>query len=317
LTLLAVALLAVACAAPPAPVQIPGKDQAAPAPRVLRLATTTSTDNSGLLKALLPTFTALTGIEVHVIAVGTGKAIRHGERGEVDVILVHARAAEERFVAEGYGVNRRAVMHNDFVLLGPAADPAKVKGGGDVAVALGVIAKHEMRFISRGDESGTHKKEQALWAKAKIGAKPAGEWYVRAGQGMGAVLTMAEQMGAYTLTDRGTWLAMQGKLSLEVLVEGDAELYNPYGVIAVNPARHAHVKYLDAMALIAWLTSPDAQTRIAAFTVPAENGERLFHPDALPLRRGGKTDSSPPNRAGHRPSPLSSAFDERRAERLR
>jgi len=246
------------------------------ADRSIKLATTTSTDNSGLLAVLLPRFAEKYGIEVKVIAVGTGKAIRHGENGDVDVLLVHAREAEEKFVSDGFGVNRRAVMHNDFVVVGPADDPAGIGGMTDVAQAFGRVAAAGSFFVSRGDESGTHKREKALWRAA--GAEPGGEWYLAAGQGMGAVLTLANEKRAYTITDRGTYLAYRGKLDLPVLVEGDERLYNPYGVIAVNPARHPHVRYVDAMAFVGWLTSREGQEIIGAFS---KEGELLFHPDAV------------------------------------
>ena len=263
-----------------APACCRGDDEPACERRLVRMATTTSTENSGLLGALLPPFTASTGVAVQVVAVGTGKAIRHGERGDVDVILVHAKAAEERFVEAGFGVNRRDVMHNDFVLVGPPTDPARIEGGHDAAAALTAIARARAPFVSRGDESGTHKKETALWRDA--GVTPDGEWYMAAGQGMGAVLTMADEQQAYTLTDRGTWLALRARSPLKLLLEGDGRLFNPYGVIAVNPARHAHVNYVDAMSLIGWLTSPRGQGIIADFK---QEGEALFHPDAAPPSR--------------------------------
>lgn len=250
---------------------------ASPGTRSVKMATTTSTDNSGLLAALLPPFTEKYGIQVKIIAVGTGRAIKHGENGDVDLILVHARQAEESFVAAGYGINRRDVMHNDFVLIGPAEDPAGVKGQTDAPAALAKIAAERSFFVSRGDESGTHKKEMQLWRASA--AEPAGDWYLSAGRGMGAVLIMADEKRAYTLTDRGTYLAFANKLELTVLVEGDRRLHNPYGAIAVDPARHPHVNYVDAMALIGWLTSPEGQGIIGQFR---KGGESLFHPDAIP-----------------------------------
>ena len=246
--------------------------------RSIKLATTTSTDNSGLLDELLPAFAKKHGIEVKVISVGTGKALKHGEAGDVDVILVHARGAEDRFVAEGFGVNRRDVMHNDFVILGPAADPAGIRGTEDVAAALKKIAAAKAAFFSRGDESGTHKKEMQLWRAAGVSPE-GGAWYMPAGQGMGAVLTLADEKLAYTMADRGTWLAYRGKLDLLVLVEGDPRLFNPYGVIAVNPARHPHVRYQLVMEFIGWLTSAEGQAIIGDFR---RDGELLFHPDAVP-----------------------------------
>jgi len=265
---------AVCCAVLLAPC---GSPAASPEQQSVKMATTTSTDNTGLLAALLPPFTAKYGIQVKVIAVGTGRAIKHGENGDVDLILVHAREAEDRFVTEGYGVNRRDVMHNDFVVIGPAADPAGIKGRPDAPAALAKIAAARSFFVSRGDESGTHKKEMRLWETA--GVDPAGDWYLSAGRGMGAVLIMADEKGAYTLTDRGTYLAFADKLELTVLVEGDRRLHNPYGVIAVDPARHPHVRYVEAMALVGWLTSPEGQGIIGRFR---RGGEILFHPDAIP-----------------------------------
>ena len=243
----------------------------------LRLATTTSTDNSGLLRALLPDFESKTGIRVQVIAVGTGKALRMGRDGDVDVVLVHARSAEERFVADGNGVTRYPVMHNDFVIVGPADDEAGVSGEKDVASALKRIAAAKARFVSRGDDSGTHKKELSLWQSASI--EPQGRWYLEAGQGMGKVLQMASELQGYTLSDRGTWLAMRDKLDLKILLQGDKRLFNPYGIIAVNPAKHPDVNYHGAMQLIEWFTSVATQQRIAAFRVA---GEQLFVPENLP-----------------------------------
>ena len=245
----------------------------------IRMATTTSTDNSGLLEIILPPFEKMHGVTVDVIAVGTGKAIKLGESGNVDLILVHAPAAEERFVTAGYGVNRRAVMHNDFILLGPASDPAKIKGVKDIQEAFAKIAKTGSLFISRGDDSGTHKKEKSIWKAA--GVEPDGTWYLESGQGMGTVLQMAHEKLAYTISDRGTFLAYLPKIDLIVISEGDTALYNPYGVIAVNPDRHPQVKYVRAMTLIGWLTSPECQKMIGEFT---KGGEILFHPDAIPVK---------------------------------
>jgi len=244
--------------------------------RLVRLATTTSTENSGLLRAILPQFEKATGYQVHVIAVGTGKALRMGRDGDVDVVLVHAPAAEQEFVAQGWGVNRRQVMYNDFVITGSPDDPAGIKGMQDPARALAKIAAQQAVFVSRGDNSGTHKKELALWEAA--GIKPGGEWYREAGQGMGKVLQMAGELEGYTLTDRGTWLAMRNKLPLQVVVEGDPRLYNPYGIIAVHPGRFPQANYQGAMQLIAWLTSNPGQRLIAQFQV---NKEQLFVPMAL------------------------------------
>ncbi len=243
----------------------------------LRLATTTSTQDSGLLPIIDPPFEKLTGITVDVIAVGSGKALALGQNGDVDVVLVHDRKAEDAFVAAGYGINRRDVMHNDFVLVGPAEDPARAAASGSAKDAFARIAAAGIPFVSRGDASGTNVKELDLWAAA--GIKPAGKWYKEAGQGMGAVLTMSADLKAYTLADRGTWIAMRDKLpGLKLLVQGDPILFNPYGVIAVNPARHPNVNYMAAMQYIAWLTSVEGQKIIRDYTV---GGERLFTPDAL------------------------------------
>jgi len=242
----------------------------------LRLATTTSTENSGLLAELIPPFEDRTGLKVDVIAVGTGKALALGENGDVDLVLVHARASEDAFVAAGHGVNRRDVMHNDFIVLGPSRDPAGVRDMGSAAEALKTIADHRVSFVSRGDDSGTHKKEKSLWIQA--GLSPNGKWYKEVGQAMGAVITMSDDMQAYTLADRGTYLSMKSKIALQVMVEGDPELFNPYGVIAVNPAKHPHVNYDGAMRFIAWITSPEGQNMIGAFQT---EGQVLFYPDAL------------------------------------
>lgn len=248
-------------------VPVPGAEH------TLRLATTTSTDNSGLLKQLLPAFEKSSGYRVHVIAVGTGKALRMGQDGDVDVVMVHARTDEDRFVAAGYGVNRRDLMYNDFVIVGPKRDPAGIAAVKDVAAALARIAAREAVFISRGDASGTYKKEQALWQAANI--RPRGKWYRSIGQGMEQALQIASEMQGYTLADRGTWLALRKKLELDILVQGDNRLFNPYGVMAVNPTRYPDVNYQGAMAFIAWLTSPEGQHLIAAFKV---DGESPFFP---------------------------------------
>ena len=242
----------------------------------IKLATTTSTENSGLLAVLLPVFQEEENILVDVIAVGTGKAITHGENGDVDVILVHARSREDAFVKDGYGVIRKDVMHNDFVILGPEGDPAGIAGMTDAAAAFTKIAESEADFLSRGDDSGTHTKEKAIWNSA--GLSPEGIWYKEVGQGMGTVLTMTAEMQGYTLTDRGTWLAMKDDLNLKILVEGDPTLFNPYGVIAVNPELHSHVNNDGAMKFINFLTSEKGQTVIRDFK---KNGEPLFYPDAL------------------------------------
>lgn len=243
---------------------------------VIRLATTTSTDNSGLFRKLLPHYEAASGDQVQVIAVGTGKALKLGEDGNVDVVLVHAPSAEVEFVESGFGINRRSVMYNDFVLVGPPTDPAEVRGMRQASEALSRIAENRTVFVSRGDDSGTHKKERSLWELAAV--KPDAFWYREAGQGMGTVLLMSSELQGYTLTDRGTWLAFEPKLQLEVLVEGDPLLFNPYGIIAVNPDLHRGVNYLGAMRLIAWITSVEGQELIREFTL---GGRPLFIPTAI------------------------------------
>ena len=242
----------------------------------LRLSTTTSTENSGLLAVLRPAFEAGTGLRVDVVAVGTGQALRLGEAGDVDVVLVHARQLEDKFVADGYGVNRRDVMHNDFIIIGPEADPAGIRGMRDAVAALKGIADGGEAFVSRGDNSGTHVKEQSLWKAA--GLKPSGRWYREAGQGMGPVITMTNDLQCYTMADRGTYLSMKDKIQLPILVEGDPRLFNPYGIIAVNPDMFPHVAYFEAMQLIAWMTSVEGQRIIGDYKV---DGEVLFFPDAV------------------------------------
>ena len=242
---------------------------------IIRLATTTSTDNSGLLAYLLPSFEKQSGYRVHIIAVGTGKALRMGRDGDADVLLVHAPAAETEFVKAGYGKKRYAVMVNDFVLVGPASNPARVKRNSDINNALQQIVDHKSIFISRGDNSGTHKKELSLWQT--INGYHKSKAYREVGQGMGKVLQMAAELDAYTLTDRGTWLAYQDKTPLKILNEGDPKLYNPYHIIAVNPERFPSINHQGANALINWITSNDGQTLIAQFTV---NEQLLFKPSA-------------------------------------
>ena len=241
--------------------------------QVLKLATTTSTENSGLLGKLLPIFEKESGYRVHVIAVGTGKALRLAREGDVDVVLGHARAAEDRLVTDGFGTDRRDVMYNDFVIVGPKQDPAGIRGTSDAAVALKKIANTQSIFISRGDDSGTHKKERTLWKQA--GLSPTGRWYREAGQGMGKVLQIAGELQGYTLTDRGTWLAYFNKVPLQLLAEGDERLFNPYGIIAVNPKKYPDINYAGAMQLIEWITSPVAQTIIRNFRIA---GSPLFVP---------------------------------------
>jgi tungstate transport system substrate-binding protein len=241
----------------------------------LRLATTTSTENSGLLKVLLPRFKQKSGVTVKVIAVGSGKAMKMGEMGDVDVLLVHARKMEDAFVAAGYGVNRRDVMYNDFIVVGPASDPAGLKGGKDVLAGLRKLAVSGSKFISRGDNSGTDVMEKNYWKQ--LGIEPRGQpWYVSAGLGMGEVLTMAAQMPAYTLSDRATYGAYRAKTGLAIAIEGDPKMFNPYGIIAVNPARHPGINYRDAMKLVEWITSKEGQDVIARYKV---EGEQLFFPD--------------------------------------
>ncbi|WP_170339058.1 substrate-binding domain-containing protein [Ruegeria arenilitoris] len=239
---------------------------------------TTSTQNSGLLDFILPGFEAESGIDVRVVAVGTGQAIRNAINGDGDVLLVHAKPAEEQFVADGWGVERRDVMYNDFVLVGPKSDPAKIKGGDDAVAALAAIAQAKAPFASRADDSGTHKAEKALWSLS--GTDPtlsSGEWYRETGSGMGATLNLAAGMDAYALTDRATWLSFGNKGNLEVLVEGDPRLFNQYGVILVNPEKHPRVRAAAGRRFIDWLTGPDGQEAIAAYKL---NGEQLFFPNA-------------------------------------
>lgn len=242
----------------------------------LRIATTTSTDNTGLLGVIDKVYTEKTGVPVDVIAVGTGKALRLGEQGDVDLVLVHAPEWELAFVKAGHGVDRQAVMHNDFVVLGPPDDPANLRRVDNPAAAFRSIAEREATFVSRGDQSGTHKKELALWQQA--GVTPQGKWYLEVGQGMGAVLQIANDKLAYTLSDRGTYLAYKGRIDLIIVFEGDPALYNPYHVIAVNPERHPHVNYQAARAYIDFITSAEAQRLIGDFRV---DGKVLFVPDAL------------------------------------
>ena len=254
---------------------------ASPAPGVQRfitLASTTSTENSGFFQAILPRFEQATGIAVRVVAVGTGQAIRMAQRGDADLLLVHHKPSEEQFVAAGFGVERHEVMYNDFVLVGPQDDPAGIGGGSDAVDALARIAAQRAVFVSRGDDSGTHKRELALWRAAGIDVGAAsGTWYRESGAGMGTTLNIASGMDTYTLTDRGTWLNFSNKGGLVVLVEGDRRLFNPYGVILVNPARHPHVKAADGQAFIDWLLSPAGQGAIAAYRI---DGQPVFFPNA-------------------------------------
>jgi len=274
------------------------------ADKLLTMSTTTSTENSGLLDVLLPQLEKDTGIRVKVIAKGTGAAIRDGIDGNVDIIFVHAKSREEKFVNDGYGAYRLGVMHNDFVIVGPDADPAGIKGKRSAAEVLKTIGKNKVRFISRGDDSGTHTKEQALWKATGLSIKTVtteiikkgkkrkvsfqhpvglGKWYFSIGQGMGKTLTYAEEKQAYTLVDRGTYLKYKyGRkegLDLDILCEGDPELYNPYGIIPINPEKYSHVKFELADRFAKWLVSPKAQIIIARYKI---QGQQAFFPDAVP-----------------------------------
>ena len=246
--------------------------------RSITVASTTSTEQSGLFGHILPIFTRETGIAVRVVALGTGQALDVGRRGDADVVFVHDRAAEERFVAEGFGGPRRHVMFNDFVITGPASDPARIAGLGDTAEALRRIAAARAPFISRGDRSGTHAAELRLWQQA--GVDPAtgrGQWYREVGQGMGPALNTAAAQGAYILADRGTWLSFRNRQDQRILIEGDTRLFNQYGVMLVNAQRHPHVKAADAQRFIDWLLSAAGQAAIAGYRI---NGEQLFFPNA-------------------------------------
>lgn len=272
------------------------------AQETIKMSTTTSTQDSGLLEVLLPEFKKDTGIEVQVLAKGTGAAIRDGEDGNVDVIFVHDPEREEKFVADGFGTKRYKVMHNDFVILGDASDPAGIKGGRDAAVAFKAIADKKAEFISRGDESGTHFKELAVWKKSGVSMEktskktvkagkevdvvfeaPTGPWYLSIGQGMGKTLIMAAEKKAYTLSDRGTFISQKFGIAqptpLEIMVEGDEALFNPYGVIPVNPAKHPHAKVEAATKFADWLVSERGQKVIADYKL---KGQQVFYPDAIP-----------------------------------
>ncbi len=272
----------------------------------LVLATTTSTENSGLLQAILPDFEARFAASVEVIAVGTGQAVELGKNGDADLILVHARDLEAAFVAEGYGLNRQDVMYNDFVIIGPTSDPAEIRDMTDAVAALTKIAASESPFISRGDNSGTHVKERSLWRGSSLPLvevagsndagntylRPEGAWYQSVGQGMGATLTIAGEQQAYTLSDRATYLArtLEG-IRLEILVEGDSRLFNPYGVIAVNPDVHPNVNAAGAQAFIDWITSIETQQLIGQFGV-AQFGSPLFVPDSAAWRAAKQQQES-------------------------
>ncbi|HSG74998.1 MAG TPA: substrate-binding domain-containing protein [Burkholderiales bacterium] len=239
------------------------------------VSSTTSTENSGLFKHLLPIFRNKTGIEVRVVAQGTGQALDTGRRGDCDVVFVHDKAAELRLVEEGWFVGRRDVMYNDYVIVGPRSDPARVGGMQDAVAALKKFQDAKAAFASRGDKSGTHSAELRLWTAA--GIEPKGAWYRETGSGMGATLNTASGMNAYALTDRGTWLAFKNRAELAILVQGDARLFNQYGVMLVNPARHPHVKRASGEAFIGWLVSPAGQAAIAAYAI---GGEQLYFPNA-------------------------------------
>ena len=267
LALMAIAVLSSAAAAP----------ALAQAPSIL-VASTTSTQDSGLFGHLLPLFKAATGIEVKVVALGTGQALDVGRRGDADVVFVHARSEEEKFQAEGFGVRRHPVMYNDFVLIGPKSDPAGVQGSTDIAAALRAIKDRKLPFVSRGDRSGTHVAELRLWKDAGVDiAADKGDWYKAIGQGMGAALNTAAAANAYLLADRGTWLAFRNKADLAIVVQGDKRLFNQYGVMLVNPARHPTVKKDAGQRFIDWLVSPQGQRAIADYKV---GGEPLFFPNA-------------------------------------
>lgn len=240
----------------------------------ITVASTTSTEQSGLFGHILPRFTSATGIQVKVVALGTGQALDLGRRGDADVVLVHDRAAEERFVAEGYGVERHDVMYNDFVLVGPAADPAGASQTKTAADALRRIAAAGALFVSRGDRSGTHAAELRQWKSAGIDPKST-RGYREAGSGMGPTLNMAAAMNAYTLADRGTWLSFRNRQELRIVLAGDPKLFNPYGVMLVNPARHPHVKAAEGRRFIAWLVGPEGQAAIASYRI---DGQPLFFP---------------------------------------
>jgi tungstate transport system substrate-binding protein len=254
--------------------------------RSITVASTTSTQNSGLFDWLLPQFTEETGIDVQVVAVGTGQAIRIATNGDADLLLVHHEASERKFVADGLGIARHPIMHNDFVLVGPAADPAGIRGTREIALALRRIGERKQVFVSRGDDSGTHKKELELWGTSGFDPRPAsGAWYRQAGSGMGATLNTASAMGAYTLSDRATWVSFGNKAGMEILLEGDPPLNNPYAAIVVSRERHPHVRVTEAQAFVDWLTSARGQAAIASFCV---GGQQLFFPDVVPATGCGR-----------------------------
>ena len=246
----------------------------------ITLASTTSTQNSGLYDYILPIFTKRTGISVKVIAVGTGQALRIAQNGDADAVIVHHRPSEDAFVATGHGIDRRDVMFNDFVIIGPRSDPVGITRASSVKEAFQILSEGRSPFVSRGDDSGTNKRELELWKLAS--RAPAGAWYREIGGGMGAALNMASVVNAYTLSDRGTWLSFGNKGSLRILFSAEPPLFNPYGLILVNPERHAHVNYEDARQFADWITSPEGQKEIAEFRV---SGMRLFCPNSDAYRK--------------------------------
>jgi len=255
--------------------------------KTIKLATTTSTENSGLLKFLLPEFEKDSGYKVDTIAVGTGKALRIGRDGDVDVLLVHALKAEQKFMADGDGEKRSDVMYNDFVIVGPENDPAELISSKSAVEAFGKLSLTKSPFVSRGDDSGTHKKELGLWKSANIDVKSLnGKWYREAGQGMGKVLQMAGEMGAYTITDRGTWLSYESKSPLTIAFEGDSVLFNPYGIIAVNSKKYPDLNTIGARSLISWITSEKGQHLIGQFKIA---GKVLFTPNAASVAKAELT----------------------------
>lgn len=283
IVLLLLSLTLVACGpaeTPPDSAPDEGDDSAAgPEKGEILLSTTTSTDDSGLLGFILPEFTKDTGYDVKVVAVGTGQALQMGRDGDADVLLVHAKDSEEEFVAEGHGVERFDVMYNDFVLLGPEDDPLNLKeeAGSDIVKALAVISESDEKFVSRADDSGTHKTELKLWEEADI--EPEGDWYVEAGQGMGAVNQMTDELQGYTISDRATYLSMIDELELEIVVEGDTKLFNQYGVIAVDPEKNDKINAEGAQAFVEWMISDKAQDLIEEFGKD-KYGQSLFVPNA-------------------------------------
>jgi tungstate transport system substrate-binding protein len=275
--IVALLLITVGCLSQPGE----GTSVPTPAPKEITLSTTTSTENSGLLKVLNPPFEEKYNVKIKVIPEGTGKALKTAELGGSDVVMVHARSKEDAFIEAGYGVNRRDLMHNDFVIIGPASDPAGIKGMKDATGAFNKIAQSQSSFFSRGDDSGTHTKEKRIWEKA--GTPTTGTWYKSLGKGMGDTIVATDAQEGYTLTDRATYLAMKDKVKLEILTEGDPLLFNPYGVIAVNPAKYPEKsdKYQLVMLYIGYLTSPEGQRIIAEYG-KEEFGQALFYPDAIP-----------------------------------